>query len=55
MTSVQRIQYKKGKAAAAADKPSTTCPIGLSFMELRHHWLAGWHDWHIEHETGVLS
>lgn len=43
---VESSQYANGYLAAKANKPRAfKCPF----------WLAGWHDYHIQYNTGVYS
>lgn len=36
--------YNSGSRARSLGKPSDSCPYGTARLELRHWWLAGWHD-----------
>lgn len=55
MTRTQRVQYSRGRAAAVAGESTEACPFGTAYQSLRSYWLAGWHQWHIEKRTGIMS
>jgi len=56
MNKYERDIYQSGHSAAKNGKPKSACQL-KKWTELRqrHWWLAGWHDWHIENNTGIRS
>ena len=55
--SIQMSQvYKEGKTAARNGFPKSSCdPHTERRTDMYHKWLAGWHDYHIMHNTGVYE
>ena len=39
-----KAAYAAGEKARLSGKTTDDCPYSVRRMELRHHWLAGWHD-----------
>lgn len=48
-------QQIEGQQAARSGKPKSTCPYDYTAPIKKAHWLAGWHDFHIQWDTRVFS
>lgn len=55
MKSYELEIYQQGRESASSGLRKKSCTYGVSEASKRHIWLAGWHDWHIENETGVYA